>query len=186
MYNGTNVSGNTQINSVDKELNNVDREIATTQKQLAERLKSANSFITADKTTAPTPAKSTPKTTPGKHDTTTEPKTHLEELQAQLSAAQKEKGNAMTVEARVKADAKIQDIQAQIDEATKGKVSIEAETEPSYIVQGSDADKRQSHSNAGQRIDWIRQDFEIGLIGKEDAERQIDRKSTRLNSSHTS
>lgn len=165
-YNGTNVSGNTQINSVDKELNNVDREIAATQKQLTERLESANSFITADKPTAP-------KTTPGKHDTTTEPKTHLEELQAQLSAAQKEKGNAMTVEARVKADAKIQDIQAQIDEATKGKVSIEAETEPSYIVQGSDADKRQSHNNAGQRIDRIRQDFEIGLIGKEDAERQI-------------
>nr|DAR20665.1 MAG TPA: minor tail protein [Caudoviricetes sp.] len=172
-YNGTNVSGNTQINSVDKELNNVDREIAATQKQLTERLKSANSFITADKPTAPTPAKTTPKTTPGKHDTTAEPKTHLEELQAQLSAAQKEKGNAMTVEARVKADAKIQDIQAQIDEATKGKVSIEAETEPSYIVQGSDADKRQSHNNAGQRIDRIRQDFEIGLIGKEDAERQI-------------
>lgn len=172
-YNGTNVSGNTQINSVDKELDNVDREIATTQKQLNERLKSANSFITADNLTAPTPGKTTPKTTPGKHDTTAEPKTHLEELQAQLSAAQKEKGNAMTVEARVKADAKIQDIQAQIDEATKGKVSIEAETEPSYIVQGSDADKRQSHNNAGQRIDRIRQDFEIGLIGKEDAERQI-------------
>ena len=172
-YNVTNVSGNTQINNVDKELNNVDREIATTQKQLAERLKSANSFITADKPTVPTPAKTTPKTTPGKHDTTAEPKTHLEELQAQLSAAQKKKGNAITVEARVKADAKIQDIQAQIDEATKGKVSIEAEAEPTYIVQGSDADKRQSHNNAGQRINRIRQNFEIGLIGKEDAERQI-------------
>lgn len=172
-YNGTNVSGNTQINGVDKELNNVDREIAATQKQLTERLKSANSFITADKPTAPTPAKTTPKTTPGKNDTT-EPKTHLEELQAQLSAAQKEKGNAMTVEARVKADAKIQDIQAQIDEATKGKVSIEAETEPSYIVQGSDADKRQSHGNAQQRIDRIRQDYEMGIItNKDDAEKQI-------------
>ena len=172
-YNGTNVSGNTQINGVDKELNNVDREIAATQKQLTERLKSANSFITADKPTAPTPAKTTPKTTPGKNDTT-EPKTHLEELQAQLSVAQKEKGNAMTVEARVKADAKIQDIQAQIDEATKGKVSIEAETEPSYIVQGSDADKRQSHGNAQQRIDRIRQDYEMGIItNKDDAEKQI-------------
>lgn len=102
-----------------------------------------------------------------------EPKTYIEKLQAQLSAAQKEMGNDMTVEAKVKADAKIADIQKQIDEATKGKVSIEAETEPSYIVQGSDADKRQSHNNAGQRIDRIRQDFEIGLIGKEDAERQI-------------
>ena len=163
-YNGTNVSGNTQINSVDKELDNVDREIATTQKQLTERLKSANSFITADKPTAPTP---------GKHDTTTEPKTYVEELQTQLAAAQKEMGNAMTVDARVKADAKVADIQRQIDEATKGKVSIGAETEPTYIVQGSAADKRQSRTNAQHNIDRIRQDFEIGLIGKEDAERQI-------------
>lgn len=121
-----------------------------------------------------TPANITRKTTQGKHDTATEPKTHLEELQAQLSAAQKEKGNAMTVEARVKADAKIQDIQAQIDEATKGKVSIDAEAEPSYIVQGSDADKRQSHGNAQQRIDRIRQDYEMGIItDKDDAEKQI-------------
>lgn len=123
--------------------------------------------------TAPTPVKTTPKTTPGKHDTTTEPKTHVEELQAQLAAAQKEMGNAITVDARVKADAKVADIQRQIDEATKGKVSIGAETEPTYIVQGSDADKRQSRTNAQHNIDRIKQDFEIGLIGKEDAERQI-------------
>ena len=123
--------------------------------------------------TAPIPVKTTPKTTPGKHDTTTESKTHVEELQAQLAAAQKEMGNAMTVDARVKADAKVADIQRQIDEATKGKVSIGAETEPTYIVQGSAADKRQSRTNAQHNIDRIRQDFEIGLIGKEDAERQI-------------
>ena len=123
--------------------------------------------------TALTPVKTTPKTTPGKHDTTTESKTHVEELQAQLAAAQKEMGNAMTVDARVKADAKVADIQRQIDEATKGKVSIGAETEPTYIVQGSDADKRQSRTNAQHNIDRIKQDFEIGLIGKEDAERQI-------------
>ena len=118
--------------------------------------------------------KTTPKTTT-KHgtDKKDEPKTHVEELQAQLAAAQKEMGNAMTVDARVKADAKVADIQRQIDEATRGKVSIGAETEPTYIVQGSDADKRQSRTNAQHNIDRIRQDFEIGLIGKEDAERQI-------------
>ena len=120
--------------------------------------------------TAPTTAT---KTTRPKATNKKEPKTQVEELQAQLSAAQKEMGNAMTVDARVKADAKVADIQRQIDEATKGKVSIGTETEPTYIVQGSDADKRQSHNNAGQRIDRIRQGFEIGLIGKEDAERQI-------------
>ena len=171
-YNGTNVSGNTQINSVDKEIESVNRQIGDTQKQLTTRLNTARSFITADTPTTP-PTKDTPKKTTIKDDKKDEPKTHVEELQAQLAAAQKEMGNAMTVDARVKADAKVADIQRQIDEATKGKVSIEAETEPTYIVQGSDADKRQSRTNAQHNIDRIRQDFEIGLIGKEDAERQI-------------
>lgn len=171
-YNGTNVSGNTQINSVDKEIESVNRQIGDTQKQLTTRLNTARSFITADTPTTPH-AKDTPKKTTIKDDKKDEPKTHVEELQAKLAAAQKEMGNAMTVDARVKADAKVADIQRQIDEATKGKVSIEAEAEPSYIVQGSDADKRQSRTNAQHKIDRIRQDFEIGLIGKEDAERQI-------------
>ena len=171
-YNGTNVSGNTQINSVDKEIESVNRQIGDTQKQLTTRLNTARSFITADTPTTPH-TKDTPKKTTIKDDKKDEPKTHVEELQAQLAAAQKEMGNAMTVDARVKADAKVADIQRQIDEATKGKVSIGAETEPTYIVQGSAADKRQSRTNAQHKIDRIRQDFEIGLIGKEDAERQI-------------
>ena len=173
-YNGTNVSGNTQINSVDKEIESVNRQIGDTQKQLTTRLNTARSFITAGTPTTPH-AKDTPKKTTIKDDKKDEPKTHVEELQAKLAAAQKEMGNAMTVDARVKADAKVADIQRQIDEATKGKVSIkaEAETEPTYIVQGSAADKRQSRTNAQHNIDRIRQDFEIGLIGKEDAERQI-------------
>lgn len=171
-YNGTNVSGNTQINSVDKEIESVNRQIGDTQKQLTTRLNTARSFITAGTPTTPR-AKDTPKKTTIKDDKKDEPKTHVEELQAQLAAAQKEMGNAMTVDARVKADAKIADIQRQIDEATKGKVSIGAETEPTYIVQGSAADKRQSRTNAQHNIDRIRRDFEIGLIGKEDAERQI-------------
>lgn len=171
-YNGTNVSGNTQINSVDKEIESVNRQIGDTQKQLTTRLNTARSFITADTPTTPR-AKDTPKKTTIKDDKKDEPKTHVEELQAQLAAAQKEMGNAMTVDARVKADAKVADIQRQIDEATKGKVSIGAETEPTYIVQGSAADKRQSRTNAQHNIDRIRRDFEIGLIGKEDAERQI-------------
>lgn len=171
-YNGTNVSGNTQINSVDKEIESVNRQIGDTQKQLTTRLNTARSFITADTPTTPH-AKDTPKKTTIKDDKKDEPKTHVEELQAQLAAAQKEMGDAMTVDARVKADAKVADIQRQIDEATKGKVSIGAETEPTYIVQGSAADKRQSRTNAQHNMDRIRQDFEIGLIGKEDAERQI-------------
>lgn len=122
------------------------------------------------KTAPTTPTKTTtPKTTDKKE----EPKTHVEELQAQLAAAQKEMDNALTIEARVEADAKVKKIQAEIDEATKGKVSIEAATEPTYIVAGSAADKRKSYSNAQQRIGNIRQDYDSGLIDKASAQKAI-------------
>lgn len=98
-----------------------------------------------------------------------EAKTYVEKLQEQLSDAQKEFDNATTIEARVEAQAKINDIQTEIDEATKGKLTIEADVEPSYITQGSAEDKRQSYSNARQKADRIQQDYEIGLIGKDEA-----------------
>lgn len=98
-----------------------------------------------------------------------EAKTYVEKLQEQLSDAQKDFDNATTIEARVEAQAKINDIQAEIDEATKGKLTIEADVEPSYITQGSAEDKRQSYSNARQKADRIQQDYEIGLIGKDEA-----------------
>lgn len=127
------------------------------------------------KTAPTTPTKTTtPKTTtPKTTDKKEEPKTHVEELQAQLAAAQKEMDNALTIEARVEADAKVKKIQAEIDEATKGKVSIEAATEPTYIVAGSAADKRKSYSNAQQRIGNIRQDYDSGLIDKASAQKAI-------------
>lgn len=166
-YNGTNVSGNKQIYSIDKSLNAVNQEIADTQKQLAENLETNKGFITANKPVSNT-ANNTANT-----PSAVEPKTYIEKLQAQLSAAQKEKDNALTIEARVEADAKVKKIQAQIDEATKGKVSIEAATEPTYIVAGSTADKRKSYSNAQQRIGNIRQDYDSGLIDKASAQKAI-------------
>lgn len=113
------------------------------------------------------------KTSTIKTDNTT--KTHLEELQSQLKKAQDELGNATTIDAKIKADAKVKDIQGEIDEATKGKVTIAAQVDSEYIVQGSDADKRLSRNNAQQRIDRIKQDYDIGIIAdKTDAQRDID------------
>lgn len=170
-YSGTNTTGNKQVGGIDKELNSINRQIDDTQKQLSGRLKSASNFITAD-----TPQRSTisTNTTPSpKTDNT--PKTHLEELQSQLKKAQDELGNATTIEAKIKADAKVKDIQGEIDEATKGKVTIGAQVDSSYIVQGSDADKRLSRNNAQQRIDRIKQDYDIGIVtDKTDAQRDID------------
>lgn len=100
-------------------------------------------------------------------------KSHAEELQEQLNDARREFSEATTIEARVKADAKIGEIQRQIDDATKGRLTIEAETEPGYITPGSAADRRQSYVNAQSRASRIQTDFEIGLIGKDEAQRQI-------------
>jgi hypothetical protein len=179
-YADVEVKGSSDYEKANAKVTDLYRKEQVVRKQM-ESLVRENTKITYkqydgySKTAPTTPTKTTPTktTTPKTTNKKDEPKTHVEELQAQLAAAQKEMGNAMTVDARVKADAKVDDIQRQIDEATKGKVSIGAETEPTYIVQGSDADKRQSRTNAQHNIDRIRQDFEIGLIGKEDAERQI-------------
>ena len=179
-YADVEVKGSSDYEKANAKVTDLYRKEQNVRKQM-ESLVRENAKITYkqydgySKTAPTTPTKTTtPKTTtPKTTDKKDEPKTHVEELQAQLAAAQKEMGNAMTVDARVKADAKVADIQRQIDEATKGKVSIGAEAEPTYIVQGSAADKRQSRTNAQHNIDRIRQDFEIGLIGKEDAERQI-------------
>ena len=179
-YADVEVKGSSDYEKANAKVTDLYRKEQVVRKQM-ESLVRENAKITYkqydgySKTAPTTPTKTTTPKTTGKHgtDKKDEPKTHVEELQAQLAAAQKEMGNAMTVDARVKADAKVADIQRQIDEATKGKVSIEAETEPTYIAQGSAADKRQSRTNAQHNIDRIRQDFEIGLIGKEDAERQI-------------
>ena len=102
-----------------------------------------------------------------------EVKTYVEQLQEKLAAAQKDMDNATTVEARVSASAKVDEIQAEIDKATKGEVSIQADVEPSYMVKGSVADKRQSYSNAQSKGSTVQSDFEIGIIGKDEAERQI-------------
>ncbi len=102
-----------------------------------------------------------------------ETKTYMDSLREQLATAQKSFDNATTVEARVEAIAKIDEIQKQIDEATHGKVTIEAEAEVSYIQPGGKADQRQSYANAQAKASRIQQDYEIGLIGKEEAEKGI-------------
>lgn len=170
-YNGANTTGNKQIGGIDNELNSINRQIDDTQKQLKGRLKSAGNFIAADTPrTSTTPTKTTPSP---KTDNT--PKTHIEKLQDQLKKEQEKLGNATTIDAKIKADAKVQDIQGEIDEATKGKVTIGAQVDSSYIVQGSDADKRLSRNNAQQRIDRIKQDYDIGIVAdKSEAQRQID------------
>lgn len=102
-----------------------------------------------------------------------EVKSALEQLQDQLKTAQTDFDNATTIEAKVKAAAKVTELQQQIDTATNGQLSIKAEVEPQYVVKGSMSDKRQSYQNAQTKASRIQSDFDAGLINKDEAEKQI-------------
>ena len=103
-----------------------------------------------------------------------EVKTTLEALQDQLRAAQTDFDNAVTVEAKVAAMTKVDALQAQINEATNGRLTIEAEVEPQYTQTGSVSDKRKSYANAQTKTSRVKNDYDIGLISKEEAQRQVD------------
>ena len=100
-------------------------------------------------------------------------RTELQIMQDALSDLQNDFDNALTIEAKTKAQAKVDELQKQIDEATRGRLTIDAEPEPTYVVKGSVVDKRQSYSNARQRASRIEEDFEIGLKSKGEAKREI-------------
>lgn len=105
---------------------------------------------------------------------TPEVKTTLEALQDQLRAAQTDFDNAVTVEAKVAAMTKVDALQAQINEATNGRLTIEAEVEPQYTQTGSVSDKRKSYANAQTKASRVKNDYDIGLISKEEAQQQVD------------
>lgn len=110
-----------------------------------------------------------------------EVKSALEQLQDQLKTAQTDFDNATTIEAKLKASAKVSELQQQIDTATKGQLSIEAEVEPQYVVKGSMSDKRQSYQNAQTKASRIQSDFDAGLINKDEAEKQINDLNATIN-----
>lgn len=103
-----------------------------------------------------------------------EVKTALEALQDQLRAAQTDFDNAVTVEAKVAAMTKVDALQAQINEATNGRLTIEAEVEPQYTQTGSVSDKRKSYANAQTKASRVKNDYDIGLISKDEAQQQVD------------
>ena len=92
----------------------------------------------------------------------------IKELQEQLT------NKNLDVNARLKISKDITKLQKQVDTLTKGQVTIEAKVAPSYIVKGSDDDKRQSLQNAQSIINQINEDFNNGLItSREQAKTQV-------------
>lgn len=180
------IKGTSQLDKANRKLTSLYRQEQNVRKEM-QKIVAENNKISFTHTagysvtmpgTSSSGGKKGGKTSPTKTSTIktdNTPKTHIEKLQDQLKKEQEKLGNATTIDAKIKADAKVKDIQGEIDEATKGKVTIGAQVDSSYIVQGSDADKRQSRNNAQQRIDRIKQDYDIGIIAdKTDAQRDID------------
>ena len=109
-----------------------------------------------------------------------EVKSYVEQLQDKLREAQKQMDNATTIEARVEASAKVDDLQHQIDVATKGEVTISAKVEPSYIVKGSEADKLQSYHNAQNNGQNVQSLLDAGIIDEAEAKRRIENINKQL------
>ena len=92
----------------------------------------------------------------------------IKELQDQLQ------NKNLDVNARLQINKDISKLQKQIDTLTKGQVTIEAKVAPSFIVKGSDDDKRQSIANAQSIINQINDDFKNGIIStREQAQTQV-------------
>ena len=109
-----------------------------------------------------------------------EAKTYVEQLQEKLMEAQKQMDNATTIEARVAASAKVDDLQHQIDVATRGEVTISAEVEPTYIVKGSETDKLQSYHNAQSNGQNVQSLLDAGIIDEAEAKRRIENINKQL------
>lgn len=102
-----------------------------------------------------------------------EVKTYVQTLKDKIQELQRSAENAPTITARAEIYAQIDDLQKQIDEATAGELTIKAEVTPSYIKKGSLDDIRQSYSNAQAKAQTIQQDYNIGIIGAEEAKEKI-------------
>jgi len=98
--------------------------------------------------------------------------------QLQKSIQEKEKqlqnDDNLSFDAKVQLATEIADLQRQCDDLTNlNQITIKIPVEPTVITQGSIGDKRQSYDNANQRAGRIQQDYEIGIIGYKEAQKQL-------------
>lgn len=65
-------------------------------------------------------------------------------------------------------------------ETEKSEPSIKAEKEPDNYTKGSNEDKRLSYNNAQTKVSTMKQDFEIGIIGKDEFDSQLKELNSQL------
>lgn len=71
-------------------------------------------------------------------------------------------------------------LQAKIDTITTGEVTVKARVQPTYIAKGSSDDKMLSYQNATNNFEVIKQMYDIGIIGKDEALEAIEELNAAL------
>lgn len=107
---------------------------------------------------------------PDKADTTDA----LDKLKAQLAAAQADSAQATTIAAKVRAEAKVSELQSQIDAETARRLTLTAIVNPQQAAQQAAQQRRTDYQGASQQMSTIQADFDNGLISQDEALRQVD------------
>lgn len=107
---------------------------------------------------------------PDKADTTDA----LDKLKAQLAAAQADSAQAPNIAAKVRAEAKVSELQSQIDAETARRLRLTAIVNPQSAAQQAAEQRRTDYQGASQKMGTIQADFDNGLINKDEALRQVD------------
>lgn len=113
---------------------------------------------------------------PDKADTTDA----LDKLKAQLTAAQADSAQATTIAAKVRAEAKVSELQSQIDAETARRLTLTAIVNPQQAAQQAAQQRRTDYQGASQQMSTIQADFDNGLISQDEALRQVDELNTSI------
>lgn len=139
--------------------------------------------------------KTTPKTTPKPDKTEVFDPSSLKGLEQHLSKLQEEQSklNPLNTEAVEKYKNAIEETKKKIEDTKiklgievdeksveKSEATIKAVKESDYFGKGSNEDKRLSYNNAQTKVSTMKQDFEIGIIGKDEFDSQLKELNSQL------
>lgn len=139
--------------------------------------------------------KTTPKTTPKPDKTEVFDPASLKGLEQHLSKLQEEQSklNPLNTEAVEKYKNAIEETKKKIEDTKiklgievdeksveKSEATIKAVKESDYFGKGSNEDKRLSYNNAQTKVSTMKQDYEIGIIGKDEFDSQLKELNSQL------
>ncbi len=109
-------------------------------------------------------------------------RTQVQKLNDALDEANTAYDKATTVEAKVQAVTNIHDLQSQIDAKSKEKLTLQADVVKAQAKSGNVEALRTVYSTAQQKASRVQQDFQMGIIGADEAKSQIQEINDELQS----